>query len=495
MRCGCATNSLRLVATLAVVTSLTFLTQPLRVFLPALVPLAPSQLEAHLKCPTPSLATESLAPLAAGTRRTRRLVQSELLTFWRKRYGKLRQLPRIQIVNGTLYVSCPLSGDACASVSHELRTLGLLLRTSRVADVDFFFDASERPCHVGLSGRGRRPRPTSSVPPATRGSAPGVHVPRVHVPVVTHETSDGCENVLAPPRALKALPDGARWLARTDGGRGSDFEHWASHRSKHTAAVWRGGAADRGRTFDQATGAPLSVRAKAVAFSSLHPELLDARFAGRNDDLQLRPAERERVRKLGWGANGSGFLTWQEVEEYPAALVLDGNTLPDRLPFMLFSRTAVLKQASPLREAWYRELRPYVHYIPVAHDLSDLGSQLHWALRNASRLHAIANNAAELASRWLSRNAQLCHWSEMLRGLSRFTHHPVTPDPTARRVHDYGPVLLGGAVLHDPIGTEPATLRPQLTHRPPWLSDLRALWRLRLRPCVDLTRTHLCLDV
>ena len=49
--------------------------------------------------------------------------------------------------------------------------------------------------------------------------------------------------------------------------------------------------------------------------------------------------------------------------------MLDGNTLPDRLPFLLFTMTAVLKQESPLREAWYGLLRPYEHYVPVAHDL------------------------------------------------------------------------------------------------------------------------------
>ena len=33
---------------------------------------------------------------------------------------------------------------------------------------------------------------------------------------------------------------------------------------------------------------------------------------------------------------------------------------------------AVLKQASPHREAWHAHLRPYVNFIPVRRDMSDL---------------------------------------------------------------------------------------------------------------------------
>ena len=435
-------------------------------------PLSAPLFEAHLGCPSPSLAAPSLAPLTAlHLASDKPPVRSAGLTAARRRFKSVRKLPRVQIANGTLYASCP-ADDGCASIEHELRTLQLLLRVSRVGDADFFFDASERPCYV--SGKARKKNDGDEI--VTR------------VPVVTRETADGCDlNILSPPRALAALPDGARWLARAD----ADPAAWAA--ARRNLVVWRGGATARTGMFAADGVTPRSVRAKAVALSMARPDLLDARFAGRNDDLQLSKKERAAVRELGWmAADGKGFLTWRQLETYRASLVLDGNTLPDRLPFSLFTMTAVLKQESPLREAWYSLLKPYVHYIPVKHDLSDLESQLQWALSNATRLHTIAANGAKLAMRHLSRRGQLCHWSSLLQSLSEHTARPIVLERNAKRVEGGGSMLFGGRVLHNPLAS---ALRPQLTGRPPSWRDLEAVRYLRIAPCVEGARGHLCLDV
>ena len=459
----------------------------------------PSLLESLLSCPAPSLSSDSTAPLLALRRK--HYASAASIAAARKR-NSLKRLPRVQIVNGTLHVSCG-TPDRCKGIGHELRTLGLLLKLSHVQDVDFYFDEGERPCYMATRrkkhGRGRkRANATSHAIAAAAAAAAAEQGPRpwdVNVlnallPVVTHETTHGCTlNVLAPPRAFKALPEGSRWLART--GELSDVRRWSEGR--RNLAVWRGAATGGSAIFDAASGAPGIPRATAVELSRRRPDLLDARFAGRNDDLQMGSADRERVRQRGWGADGTGFLTWRDLQGYRAQLVLDGNTLPDRLPFTLFTMTAVLKQESPLREAWYRELRPYVHYVPVAHNLSDLEAKLKWALSNASRLHGIAANGAKLAQRWLSRRAQLCHWSSLLRELSALSgDRRVVLDAAARRVYEAGSLFLGNRVLHNPIDSP---LRPQLRSRPPRLSDLRAFLNMHVGPCIDRAPSHLCLDL
>ena len=442
-------------------------------------PLAPELFEDYLGCPSLNLAAESLAPLSARAARhlhnhSMRMVHSTALSTARRRVRALHNIPRVQIINGMLYASCP--GDTgCTGIGHELRTLQLLLRVSRLDDVDFFFDGGERPCYVSRRrGRGNNK----------------VHVVGMSVPVVTHETDvsgQGCDaNIVAPPRALDALPDLGRWLSRADTSQSS----WL--RTRRHVVIWRGAATSRGGALFHPDGTAASVRAQAVALSARRPELLDARFAGRNDDLQLSPSDRAAVRARGWGADGVGFITWQQLRRYRAALVLDGNTVADRIPQLLFSGLAMLKQESPLREAWYAKLVPYVHYIPVRADLSDLEAQLEWAMSNETRLHAIAVNGARLAMQWLSRRAQLCHWSGLLRQLGSLTARPVVPEPRARLVDEVGTALLGGAVVHNPFSS---ALRPMLTGRPFALSDLDAVRDLKLGPCVDLTNSHLCLSL
>ena len=85
--------------------------------------------------------------------------------------------------------------------------------------------------------------------------------------------------------------------------------------------------------------------------SSIASKTWYARFAGRDDNLQLTEAERTRLRELGqWGPDGQGFLTWKELQTYRAALVLDGNTLADRLPFMLFTYRATQSRVTRIRK-------------------------------------------------------------------------------------------------------------------------------------------------
>ena len=48
------------------------------------------------------------------------------------------------------------------------------------------------------------------------------------------------------------------------------------------------------------------------------------------------------------GSNASEYLTWQEAQHYQAALSVDGFTSPDRLPFQMFTMSAIVKQ---VREA------------------------------------------------------------------------------------------------------------------------------------------------
>ena len=141
----------------------------------SLEPLAePALLEAYLGCDavTPML-ERALEPLKRA-----RTFQSANILSQRKRL----RLPRVQIIGSKLHITCPRHKDC---MRHEARLMLLLLRITSLPDVDFLFDSGENTCHHTLQ-----------------------------VPVVATETAEGCDNLLAPPRALHHLPDNARWLAR-----------------------------------------------------------------------------------------------------------------------------------------------------------------------------------------------------------------------------------------------------------------------------------------
>ena len=83
---------------------------------------------------------------------------------------------------------------------------------------------------------------------------------------------------------------------------------------------------------------------------------------------------------------------------------------------------------------------PWVHYVPLRADLSDLEERLEVVLRNSTRLYQIASNAAALAMRHLSRRGQLCHWAALLRELSLHMGQ-MRHDPTCPRVAHHGTAL------------------------------------------------------
>ena len=124
----------------------------------------------------------------------------------RRRSHQLQELARIQVLNGSLHCGAEA---ACKhpKVQDVLRAMLLLLSVSRVGDADFLFDFSDNVCYRELGQRrvARRRR--------------GLRL-RSPIPVVTHDVDvdrrPRCENILAPPRSLSALPDGARWLSRID---------------------------------------------------------------------------------------------------------------------------------------------------------------------------------------------------------------------------------------------------------------------------------------
>ena len=57
-----------------------------------------------------------------------------------------------------------------------------------------------------------------------------------------------------------------------------------------------------------------------------------------------------------------------------------------RLPYLIAGDSVVLKQDSKYYEYFYKQLRPYEHYIPIKSDLSDLLMQIEWAKNNDNKV-------------------------------------------------------------------------------------------------------------
>lgn len=60
---------------------------------------------------------------------------------------------------------------------------------------------------------------------------------------------------------------------------------------------------------------------------------------------------------------------------------IDGNTYSARFPLVLSTASAIFKMKA-FEDYGSLLAKPFVHYVPVKMDLSDLEERLHWAKNN-----------------------------------------------------------------------------------------------------------------
>jgi hypothetical protein len=85
------------------------------------------------------------------------------------------------------------------------------------------------------------------------------------------------------------------------------------------------------------------------------------------------------------------------VRNYKYLIDIGGNGWSGRLKFLLFSRRPLLLVDRKYIDYFYKDLLPYVHYIPVKEDLSDLLSQTECMMKNEDICKEIAENAFQFA--------------------------------------------------------------------------------------------------
>tara|TARA_B100000927_G_scaffold220651_1_gene180591 strand:+ start:1032 stop:1886 length:855 start_codon:yes stop_codon:yes gene_type:complete len=90
------------------------------------------------------------------------------------------------------------------------------------------------------------------------------------------------------------------------------------------------------------------------------------------------------------------------MKDYSILLDIEGGGYSARLKYLLFSNKPLLVVDRPYKEFFFKNLKEYIHYIPVKRDLSDLIEKTNWILNNYNESLYIANNALEFAKTYLS---------------------------------------------------------------------------------------------
>lgn len=107
-------------------------------------------------------------------------------------------------------------------------------------------------------------------------------------------------------------------------------------------------------------------------------------------------------------AHCGGHMTLSEQLSSKFLLSLEGNDVSSGLKWMMASNSTVV-MPTPTTETWFceGELQPWVHYVPVAGDLSNLNEVYEWCCDNISACEEIARNGTVFVRRFLDGRNEL----------------------------------------------------------------------------------------
>jgi len=169
---------------------------------------------------------------------------------------------------------------------------------------------------------------------------------------------------------------------------------------------WRGSGTDAHYSINHWKTPP---RGKLVYYSTIYPDLIDAGF------FHFHPWHVDNLDQFWKVVGKKELLPLEEVPNYKYSIDLDGTTCSyPGFMWKLLMNVVVFKQDSEHEMYFYRQTKPWVHYIPVKRDLSDLLEKLAWAMKHDDEARKIAENGREFALSHLMRKPRLLYFYKVL---------------------------------------------------------------------------------
>ncbi|KAB7496132.1 KDEL motif-containing protein 1, partial [Armadillidium nasatum] len=125
---------------------------------------------------------------------------------------------------------------------------------------------------------------------------------------------------------------------------------------------------------------------------------------------------RDEEEKYGPKAKYESFF---KFFDYKYQISIDGTVAAYRFPYLLAGSGVILKQDSGYYEHFYKELEPYVHYIPFKSDLSDLIEKIQWAKDHDSEALKISRNGRTFVQENLLPKDIYCYHALLFQEWSR----------------------------------------------------------------------------
>ena len=143
---------------------------------------------------------------------------------------------------------------------------------------------------------------------------------------------------------------------------------------------------------------------------------LRPRFHRNNDKLYLSTTDIEEL-----DISLKDELSPEQQSEYKYIINVEGHSVAYRLSLELGMGSVILLVECE-NKLWYSDkLKPYIHYVPVKSDLSDLINQIEWCKSNDDKCKEIVDNAKRFYDQYLQKNGIFDHIQKVLHNLKEVT--------------------------------------------------------------------------
>lgn len=170
-----------------------------------------------------------------------------------------------------------------------------------------------------------------------------------------------------------------------------------SWQKKIASIFWRGNASG-------AEAGPAEYKFPRLQFlqtASRYPNIIDAKFTKYPKQTS---SELQAYLNKYFPINHTTEI--EEALKYRYLFDVDGYSCSySRMAWILYSDSLLFKHKSTKQQWYYSLLQPFVHYIPIKEDFSDLEQQYLWAENNKDQAQQIVHNAQILAKQVFSEQA------------------------------------------------------------------------------------------
>ena len=204
------------------------------------------------------------------------------------------------------------------------------------------------------------------------------------------------------------------------------------HRFNHTWETKKPIAVFRGSNTGCGYNTSTNTRLKLAKLGTKHPSILDVGIT--NWNLRIRKNKDSKYLRIPDVGTLKLVpkLNPEQQSNYKYIIHVDGHVSAFRLSLELgMGSCLLLVESAEKWTMWFSHLlKPYVHFVPINTDLSNLMEQIAWCLQNDAKCKEIAANALDFHNKYLGKRGVLDYLEHTLVTLHNYARCPaLVKDP------------------------------------------------------------------